>query len=62
MKKSSRSHFNDTDRRYNIRKSDLEVISMIRTEYDIRKSGMDRSRFYDMKIEIFLLVFKLLNS
>ena len=31
-KKRSRSHFNDTNRRYNVRKSNLEVILTIRTE------------------------------
>ena len=31
-KKSSRSHFSDTNRKYYIRKSDLEVILVIQTE------------------------------
>ena len=59
-KKLSGSHFNDTNGRYNIRKSDVEVISMIRTEYDIQKSRIYRSHFYDTNFKTCqVLVFKL---
>ena len=41
-KKRSRSHFSVTNRRYYVRKSDLEVILMIRTQrYDVRKSDLE---------------------
>ena len=40
-KKRSRSHFNDTNGRYDVRKSDLEVILVLRTRrYYVRKSEL----------------------
>ena len=62
QKKWCRSHFNDTNGRYHVQKSALEMFLMTWTEYDVRKSCIDRSHFYDMnfKKEVYLLVFKLL--
>ena len=40
-KKRSRSHFNDTNRRYDVRKSDLEVTSDTNGRYDVRKSDLE---------------------